>query len=240
MNRTASVVTTVAVVVPASDEAETIGLALDAIVVAATHVDVPCVIVVVDDASTDATVAIARRSLARHPGVSLVVSVDAGRASRARAVGASLVASAAGVDDPACVWLLSTDADSVVADDWIARHLVHARAGHTAVAGTVDLFDDEEGRRIRPAWIVEYGASITSERTHSHVHAANLGVRLDAFLDVGGFGDRERAEDIDLWTRLRAAGHRPVADADIVVATSARPIGRVELGFAGALRRLYA
>ena len=233
-------VTTAAVVVPASDEAEHIGAALDAVVDAAQFSDAPCVIVVVDDSSTDDTVSIAQRSLARHDGISLVVSVEAGRASRAREIGTAFVPAATGFDDPSHVWLLSTDADSVVPVDWIARHLAHARRGEVAVAGTVDLLDDHDGRRIRSAWSADYGATITAERTHPHVHAANLGVRLDVFSQVGGFGDDERAEDLDLWRRLRAAGHVPVADADIVVGTSARPFGRVELGFAGALRRLYA
>ena len=72
------------------------------------------------------------------------------------------------------------------------------------------------------------------------MHSANLGFRLDAYLDARGVPLVNREEDADLWRRLRRTGVRLVADAAISVATSARSDGRVREGFAHALNRLYA
>ncbi|MEZ5258239.1 MAG: hypothetical protein R2705_15435 [Ilumatobacteraceae bacterium] len=136
-------------------------------------------------------------------------------------------------------WLLSTDADSMVPCDWIARYLAHARRGALAVAGVVDVVDDEETGSFVERWRADYGATLRPDGRHPHVHAANLGVRFDAYTAVDGFRPVPRAEDIDLWRRLRALGIEPVADASIVVATSGRRSGRVGEGFAHALALAY-
>lgn len=227
----------VGVIIPARDEESSVTAAVDSVVHACRRVDARCTIIVIDDGSTDRTSTAARSALADHAGPSVVFPATAGSASRARAVGAEWFERT--VAEPRSAWLLSTDADSVVPPDWVERHLAHAARGAVAVAGIVTLIDDDDGRRIGRAWNAEYGATIAPDRTHPHVHAANLGIRLDVYRHVGGFGDLERAEDIDLWTRVREAGHEPVADAAVVVATSARLDGRVSVGFAGALRRLY-
>lgn len=233
-----SMVTDVGVVIPASNEASTVGAAVASVAAACAGVQQRCTIVVVDDGSSDRTSHAAQEALTGHAGPGFVISVRAGRASRARAAGSDLLSDT--IDRWGSAWLLSTDADSIVRTDWVRRYLAHAEAGAVAVAGVVGLIDDEDGRRVGRAWWDDYGATIASDRTHPHVHAANLGVRLDIYREVGGFGDLERAEDIDLWRRIRAAGHRTVADADLVVDTSARLSGRVEVGFAAALQRLYA
>lgn len=232
-----SMVTDVGVVIPACNEVSTIGAAVASVAAACAGVEPRCTIVVVDDGSSDRTADAAQDALTGHDGPGFVISVRAGRASRARAVGGDLFADT--VDCWASAWLLSTDADSVVREDWVGRYLVHAGNGAVAVAGVVGLIDDEDGRRVGRAWWDDYGATIASDRSHPHVHAANLGVRLDTYRAVGGFSDLERAEDIDLWRRIREAGHETVADADLVVDTSARLSGRVEVGFAAALQRLY-
>ena len=86
----------------------------------------------------------------------------------------------------------------------------------------------------------DYRQTIHPDGTHPYVHSANLGFRLDAYLNAGGLPLVNREEDADLWRRLRRTGVRPVADAAISVATSARPDGRVREGFAHALNTLYA
>ena len=227
----------VGIVMPARDERARIGRALTAVLCAIDAVDVTCTVVVVDDGSVDGTASIAHEVLADHDPRHLVLPICEHQASRARAAGVDALRHVVGAD-AAATWLLSTDADSIVPADWVRRHLDHAARGALAVAGVVSLIDDPDGRRAAATWERDYGATLIAADGHPHVHAANLGLRLDVYDAIGGFADLDRAEDIDLWRRLRAAGIRPVADAATSVATSARLDGRVALGFAAALRRL--
>ncbi|MFP5070727.1 glycosyltransferase [Pseudonocardia nantongensis] len=50
------------------------------------------------------------------------------------------------------------------------------------------------------------------------VYAANLGVRADAFEQVGGFPDLASGEDHGMGARLRAAGFRVVPGATVPAA----------------------
>ena len=235
--RSVSTVTAVGVIIPAKDESTRIRAALESVIASCARVSAPCTIVVVDDASSDDTAQIASDALRSHHGRSTVITVDVGRAGSARRTGVDAFRS--DVADPSSAWVLSTDADSVVPPYWVERFMQHHTEGALAVAGVVDLTDDCDGRRIADRWIADYRPTIAADGSHPHVHAANLGVRLDAYDEVGGFRDLDRIEDIDLWDRLRSAGHLPVADASIVVSTSARADGRVRKGFAAALGRLY-
>lgn len=229
--------TTVGVVIPAHDEADLVGAAVRSVVDACNQVDASCAVVVVDDDSSDETAAAAAAALVGLRGIGTVVTGRFGRASTARRAGVERFRLL--VEDPSDTWLLCTDADSVVPITWVESYLAHHRRGEVAAAGIVDLIDDEGGRSIGERWRRDYGATVAVDLTHPHVHGANLGVRLDVYDAVGGFGDLDRIEDIDLWRRVRGAGHVPVADAAIVVSTSARTTGRVDRGFAFALRQLY-
>ena len=195
---------------------------------------------VVDHGSTDGTRAEANRALAHlgQQGVHIrLVSATRGGVGTARHIGIRALTDH--WTDPEGSWVLSTDADSRVRPDWIARYLDHAAAGAIAVAGIVDLLDDAESGGFRGRWRSDYGSTIRSDGRHPHAHAANLGVRLDAYRSVGGFRDVGPADDRDLWRRLRRRGIEPVADASIVVDTSGRRAGRVPTGFAHALSTLY-
>ena len=75
--------------------------------------------------------------------------------------------------------------------------------------------------------------------THHHVYGANLGVRADAYLRVGGFPADGSGEDHGLWQRLAAAGYTLVQPVGIRVRTSARLRGRADGGLAGLLRALH-
>ena len=155
-------------------------------------------------------------------------------AARAAGVTAGLAACAVA---PAAVWLASTDADCVVAEDWLARQLAHAAAGHAAIAGIVRL-DPCAPARLRAEFAASYAVGV---ETHRHVHAANLGVSAGAYLDVDGWSPHAVVgEEHNLWRRLRRAGHAVLQPVDVVVTTSARTHGRVVGGFASTLARLDA
>jgi glycosyltransferase involved in cell wall biosynthesis len=136
-------------------------------------------------------------------------------------------------------WLLSTDADTTVPPDWVRAHLQHAADGVHAVAGLADLAATDHlatGALWRYRAIVEHGLH---GLTHHHVYGANLGVRADAYLTVGGFPADGSGEDHGLWQRLAAAGYTLVQPAGIRVRTSARLRGRADGGLAGLLRALH-
>ena len=75
--------------------------------------------------------------------------------------------------------------------------------------------------------------------THRHVYGANLGVRADAYLAVGGFPPDGPGEDHGLWRRLGAAGYSLAQPTGVRVRTSARLHGRADDGLAGLLRSLH-
>jgi hypothetical protein len=139
------------------------------------------------------------------------------------------------VHPPDATWLLSTDADTTVPVDWVRAHLRLAAAGVDAVAGLADLAGADHlstDAVLRYQEIIERGLHGES---HHHVYGANLGVRADAYLAVGGFPPDGGGEDHALWRRLCAAGYvlaQPVR-------TSARLRGRADDGLAGLLRALH-
>ena len=232
----------VLIVLPARDEAGRVADAIEAIGDAALAVrpSVAVVVMVVDHSSSDDTRVIARESLAalsERGVITRMVSATRGGVGTARHLG--IVAMTGHWRRPQRAWVLSTDADSRVRPDWIVRYVRHGEAGAQAVAGVVDLLDEVESGDFRARWRVDYGGTVRSDGTHPHAHAANLGVRLDAYRRAGGFRDVGPADDRDLWRRLRAIGIDPVADGSIVVDTSGRRTGRVPAGFATALSTLY-
>ncbi len=200
------------------------------------------------------------RAAARCPGIStsVVVAADSCRdttAARARAVATSAVdvvvvegqwrgpsgARAAAVRhallalDPAATWLAHTDADCIVGADWLAGHLAHARRGLDALAGTVVL-DAAAPVDLQERFTAAYTLGVDA---HRHVHAANFGVRADAYEAAGGWLARTVVgEEHDLWRRLGRGGFRIAQPLDVAVSTSARRHGRVVGGFATWLARL--
>lgn len=232
----------VAVVIPAHNESRRINAALDAVDTARATVahTVTCSITVVVDSCGDTTESRARLRLSDPPD--LVVAADLRCAGAARRLGAAAgLASAVMASHPLpTVWLASTDADTIVPPDWIERQLAYAGAGACGVAGVVRLLPDDADndpvlrRRFDDAYLIRPDGS------HAHVHAANLGVRADAYMAVGGWRPLLTGEDHDLWNRLTAHGWPVRSTADMAVATSARRQGRAPNGFAADLVALDA
>lgn len=160
-------------------------------------------VVVVLDSCTDRSAAVAR-----HAGVQ-TVSLQARNVGRARAAGADL-ALARGAR-----WLAFTDADTLVAPNWLHAQL---SLGSEAVCGTVGMHDwGDYGAAMRP----HYAKTYNDADGHHHIHGANLGLSADAYRRAGGFPPLAGSEDVALVEALQAAGVRIAWSAAPRVATSA-------------------
>lgn len=213
----------IAVVVPARDEAAHVDGCLGALAAAARRVAVPVRVVVVVNGTVDATARVARRwgvDVLEHetPGVGL---------ARARGVERALRGA-----DPRTTWVVSTDADSRVSPSWLTVHARLAADGADAVVGTVRLRPEDELRHA--AWWRAYQRGVTVG-DHHHVHGANLGVAGVAYLAVGGFRVAEAHEDASLVARLDDGGYHVVRTSEEPVVTSARVHGRAPHGVAADL-----
>jgi hypothetical protein len=220
-------------VIPARDEADSIGRCLRSVAAAraALPSTISSTIVVVADTCRDDTVLVA----ASHLDLSrdLLVHTGLGAAGTARRLGVAAGLSATTID-PARVWVCSTDADSTVPVDWFDVHLQAARQGHIAIAGVVEL-DDATDPMLREQFKAGYPTH--PDGSHPHVHAANLGFRADAYVSAGGWAAVATGEDHDLWRRLAPHGGM-LASVRLSVTTASRLIGRAPAGFAADLAAL--
>lgn len=221
----------VGVVIPARDEAGAIGLCLSAVVAATNEVQVPALIVVVDDASSDGTGIIARSALgAVAHEVPRVQERNVGAARRAGHQ--AVIEHFAGVG-VSRLWLASTDADSLVPRDWLRKQLTLAEEGVDCIAGTIGL------ETADPVLAAEFDSDYRMKLwgvAHGHIHGANMGFRASAYLAAGGFHAQGCHEDVSLWRRLRATpGLVCRSESNLVVATSDRRVGRLTGGFASYL-----
>lgn len=220
----------VLVVIPARNESDDIGVALDGIENARRKIATPSSLVVVADSCDDDTARRARRHVRASDIVAETIEGSAGAARRlGTAMGlAQLSGRRAGI------WLATTDADSVVPVNWLRRQLEWARDGMVGIAGTVQLprgVPEQLQDRFRDHYRTGPGG------VHAHVHGANLGVRADVYLAAGGWRPIETGEDHDLWDRITQFGpSRSVSS--IPVTTSARLAGRAPAGFAADLADL--
>ncbi len=236
----------VVVVVPARNEADRIAPCLRSVRTSLERAaDAGAVrrvaVAVVGHHCSDDTLGQADRILAGLPHV-LVADETSTTVGDVRAVGVG-----AALDLLRCpreVWILNTDADSVVPAAWVTDVLAHAGREHHAVVGMVRLSGDRldaVGRANNPGAAAAYRRIIRTGihgRTHDHVYGANLAVRADAYAGVGEFPSVPVGEDAALVRDLVADG-RPVArPVDLVVTTSARRDGRATGGLASLLDAL--
>lgn len=211
-----------AIVIPAHNEASSIGACVQAAHAALTDSDLggeDGTVIVVADACSDETAAIAAQHGAH------VLSIDARNVGRARAVGAEH-ALAHGAR-----WLAFTDADTCVAPDWLSQQLA---LDADAVCGIIEVDDwSEHVEAVRAQFFETY----TPVDGHRHIHGANLGVSARAYRQVGGFAPFSHNEDVAFVDALRAAHYRIAWSAAVRVTTSARVDFRAPGGFGAALVR---
>jgi glycosyltransferase involved in cell wall biosynthesis len=223
------VIRQVAVVIPAADEEQRIGRCLLSVLAArsqlyratpSVHVQV---IVVLDDCR-DATAAQAAAF-----GEVRLVTIKARNVGAARRAGAG--AALQGGISPSELWLASTDADTQVPPTWLSYMVTESRHGAHLVVGTA-----LPGPALDPAVRADWLSRHHLREGHPHVHGANLGIRGDAYLALGGWPPVPTGEDTELVRRAARTGHlRLTRTASIPVVTSIRPRGRAPAGFAGYL-----
>jgi Glycosyltransferase like family 2 len=233
-------VTDVLVAIPAHDEQAEIAGCLEHLAVAVRQAQASPAygrvrVAVAAHRCHDETFAVARDLLAGLPGRHLVVRDEA--STTVGEVRARLVAAGSADLDPSRTWLLSTDADSHVPADWVTGSVAVARhAAAVAVAGMVELRDWDAPAEVLERYRALVAGGLTPDG-HTHVYGANLAVRLDAYLRVGGFR-AGHGEDQDLVDRLRAAGEHVLSRFSPLVRTSARRPGRAEHGLGALLQRM--
>ncbi|NEU13300.1 glycosyltransferase [Methylobacterium sp. BTF04] len=149
--------------------------------------------------------------------------------------------------------ILSTDADSRVPPDWVARNLAALEAGADAVAGRIEL-DPDEAALLPPSLHARgrledaYGALLTEAEAridpdpydpwpcHRTTIGATLSVRLSAYRQVGGMPAIALGEDGAFVAALLAQGFHVRHAPDVVVTVSGRLTGRAPGGVADTIR----
>ncbi|HEY5194958.1 MAG TPA: glucosyl-3-phosphoglycerate synthase [Solirubrobacteraceae bacterium] len=239
------------VVVPARDEAARI----EACVSAFTRQEgVACEsfeVIVVLDGCRDGTADVLREMHRKHPRLrlhTLKLSVSVG-VGRARRLGMDLACARLldlGRDDGL---IASTDADSVVAVDWLAEQLRLIEAGARAIGGHIEL-DPEESELLDAQALVERERS-AGERLksalresmsgapveHHHFSGASLALTARTYENCGGLPVRAALEDEALERELHARGVTIHRSRRVQVRTSARTSGRAPRGLARDLAR---
>lgn len=220
------------VAVPARNEEELIGLCLEALAVQEHVAQEEYEVLLILDDCTDGTEARAREIGAAHPSLRLHLLDGPGEGSGpARRVGM----------DAACARFLEqgrpegliacTDADTVVAPDWLATQLRAVSKGARAVGGRVELADDgslpkdvserhaEHGRLRHERLLAD--PTYLGKAEHWQFSGASLALRAEVYGEIGGLQPLAFLEDEHLERVLRH--HQVPIDRLLSVRASTSP-----------------
>jgi glycosyltransferase involved in cell wall biosynthesis len=212
----------VSVVLPVRDAADVVGQQLEAL--AEQDGGLPWELVVVDDASTDATRAVVRRYADRLPALTLVARDRPGGSGAARNVGAGAARGR---------YLVFCDADDVVAPDWLEAH-AEALGDHPLVTGPIltDRMNDVAAAAANPTRFGDRPP--VGNGFLPYALGANLGVRREVFDELGGFDPRPNGNDKTFcWSAILAGHHLHFAPRAVVHY-------RLRRSTRGTFRRQYA
>ncbi len=192
----------VSVVIPLFNQGHYLGDALESVVSAAHDPSLPIEVVIVDDHSTDGSLAVAHRMLDERPWLPITLL--------ARAANGGLPAARnTGFVHAGGRYVFALDADNVVYPNafvTLARHLDEAPADVVAAYGLLERFDETGalGLTSHLPWdpdLLVHGAFID----------AMAMFRKDAWQALGGYADDDGIygwEDYDLWLTAAEGGHR--------------------------------
>jgi hypothetical protein len=201
----------------------------------------------------DETAEILRKQFRGHPALEICeVSLLApfAHAGGARRLAMDMAAEALSAPDDL---VLSTDADTVVAPDWLTRMLPYFDAGCDAVAGRAILRSSElakltEEQRRRLLTLRKYQILLEYLRrfragagdawpNHAYEGGASLALTLRMYRAAGGCPVLPVGEDRALFDAVRRAGGRVRHATDVKVYTSGRTNGRAVGGMADTIGR---
>lgn len=144
--------------------------------------------------------------------------------------------------------LMTSDADCLVAPDWVSANQRYLAAGASAVCGLVRPIAEEHAG-LPPALLqraaledrflelkAQLEAKLTGKAGHEQTPGASLAFTPEAYVAVGGFDPMPTHEDRAIILRIKALGLPVVHARDVTVHASCRLEGRAPGGMAAALR----
>lgn len=207
------------------------------------------VIVILDGCRDDTHQVIQQTTPASKMAVHTVTLLGPGGVGRARRLGMDIAyqrLTQIGVEDGL---IASTDADSVVATNWLAAQLALAEQGAVAIGGLIVL-DDTERQELDPSAITARELSAAQRLAaareqssdaavveHPHFSGASLALTATAYERCGGLPVRAALEDEALAHALTQQGIVIHRSRRVRVRTSARTNGRAPRGLAQDLAR---
>jgi hypothetical protein len=242
---------TAVVAIPARDEADRISVCIQAL---ARQTRSPDAVLLLLNNCSDLTETIARNLSATLPFVLHIVchafSPADANAGNARRLAMQLTAELAGPDGV----LLTTDADTVVADDWVEKNLLALSAGADLACGRVEVdpvdaalipldlrIDDTLECELtelldRIAFVLDPDPADPWPR-HTEAAGASIAVTAAAFRRTIGIPPIATGEDRAFVKLLARVDARIRHDPTIRVTVSGRIYGRAEGGMADTMRR---
>ena len=236
----------ISVVVPARNEKALIGSCLAALArqegISAQEYEVLLVL----DHCTDTTEARALEVAAEHPDLRLHLLEGPGRgAGHARRAGMEEAYDRLMSSGRPDGLIASTDADTVVAPDWLSAQLQASSSGARAIGGRIELRDDgdlpqgvvgwhaKQGRIRQRELLAGLGSADAPLGTeHWQFSGASLALTAAAYAEIGGLEPRAALEDEYLERALSRCGIPIERPRSVRVTTSARLVGRANRGLA--------
>ena len=234
-----------AIIIPARNEADRIG---DCIAALGPQLAGRARLIVVVNNSTDDTARIAGDTRFAVKVIDCQLAGDGGVGS-ARKIGADHALS----HMPALRYILTSDADSIVAGDWMERTIRYLQTADVICGLPIPLDDNPAALSGMNA---EYGTLEGTYRDlvlryvdrhapdhcnpmphHGEASGASLAFRKSAYCRIGGFAEMRTGEDRDIVRRAKTAGLKVRHASDVIVRVSCRLDGRAPGGMAEALQQ---
>jgi cellulose synthase/poly-beta-1,6-N-acetylglucosamine synthase-like glycosyltransferase len=197
----------VSVIVPARNEATNVAACIQGLRAQAYPAHL-LELILVDDHSEDATLAIAQAEAAQDSRLHILsLASQAGWAYKKAAVAAGIAQAQGDI-------LLTTDADCVAGPDWVASMVACFESEVSMVAGPVLLTGSSvfaQFQALEFMGLIAVGAGAIGAGSPTMCNGANLAYRKAAFQSVGGFQGIDHiasGDDELLMHKLVAAGHQ--------------------------------